>query len=191
MSRKDVSHRLRQIVSRSGESVILRPEVLLCANIPKPLHELAPREILGREWWDRTRREAYQSTKYRCIACGVMASMAKYHPWLEGHEIYQIDYKRGIAVYKETVPLCHACHSFIHDGRMLALVQAGKMTLKRYDDIMKHGNAILKKHNLVKFVYTGPIAPWEKWRLSLEGKLYSPKFASYEAWKRHFHPKRK
>jgi len=70
----------------------LRPEVLLCPNVPKPMHGLAPRVVLGSAWWDETRQRAYRSTNYHCIACGVSRERAKYHQWMEGHELYSINY---------------------------------------------------------------------------------------------------
>ena len=73
------------------------PKYLTHPNIPKPLHGMNPRSILGKEWWDIKRREAYATHNYCCWACGIPKSKAKYHNWLEGHETYQINYKIGEA----------------------------------------------------------------------------------------------
>ena len=40
-----------------------RPELLLQNSTVKPLHGVVPREILGKEWWDKTRRAAYAATR--------------------------------------------------------------------------------------------------------------------------------
>lgn len=160
-----------------------RPEVLLCANTVKPMHGVVPRVILGQRWWDETRKKAYASTDYHCIACGVNKSVCK---WLEGHELYKIDYAKGIQTYIETVPLCASCHGFIHDGRLRAILDSGFITPEKYEEVMKHGQAVLDKAGLKKVPYTGKMAEWSKWRLVLDGKEYPPIFKDYDEWERHY-----
>ncbi|MEE3718728.1 hypothetical protein V2H45_18455 [Tumidithrix elongata RA019] len=124
------------------------PIILLHPNIPKPLHGLNPRTLLGQEWWDRVRKEAYAKHDYRCHACGVHKSKAKYHRWLEAHEIYRYDFATGRAEMVEIVALCHSCHNFIHDGRMQEIVKAGDLnfTVKKYLDILERGNRLIELH---------------------------------------------
>ena len=160
-----------------------RPEVLLQNNTVKPLHRVVPRIILGREWWDQTRQAAYEATNFHCIACGVPKRLAKWHQWLEGHEVYRINYRKGRMTYIETVALCHSCHNFIHDGRLRALVDKAEITWEKYNSIMNHGMAVLEEAKLMKpRPYKGPIARWEDWRLALFGKEYPPVFANYKEW---------
>ena len=161
----------------------MRPEVLLHPNVPKPLHGVAPRVILGRAWWDATRQAAYESTDFHCVACGVHKTCAAFYPWLEGHELYEIDYRRGRMTYVETVPLCHACHSFIHCGRLKALFDKGEVTKVKFSAVMVHGQRVLREAGIkprqddeVK------MAAWSKWRLVLNGESYPPKFKSYKEW---------
>src|SRR6267142_5141081 len=116
----------------------LRPEILLSANTVQPLHGVVPRLIPGQEWWNRTRQEAYLSTDYHCVACGVSKWEAKEHKWLEGHEVYKTNYRRGRMIYVETVPLCHYCHNFIHNGRLETLCNRGKVSKTKYDAVMEH-----------------------------------------------------
>lgn len=165
----------------------LRPEILLCPNIPQPMHGVAPREILGRQWWDDTRKEAYKSTNYHCIACGVHKTLAKLRQWLEGHELYEINYRKGRMTYLETVPLCHCCHSYIHDGRLQMLLEAGKIHHSKFVTIIQHGDAVLYGAGLKKLTanervelernrqLSGKNPEWGDWRLVLNGKLYPPK----------------
>lgn len=177
----------RKNVKLHSEPLIIRPNLLLCPNTPKPLHGVVPREILGRDWWDKTRNEAYKSTGYHCAACGVYKGAAKFKKWLEGHEIYDMDYPAGRATYTETVALCHCCHNFIHDGRLKALADKGEILLSKYDTIIQHGTELLRLHGLIKVGYSGPIADWRDWRLVLNGVEYPPKFATYEDWLNHFY----
>lgn len=160
-----------------------RPEVLLHPNVPKPLHGLAPRVVLGQDWWDTVRRQAYRSTNYHCIACGVHRSMAVVSLHLEGHEVYSIDYLLGRATYVETVPLCHYCHSYIHSGRLRALVNTGKVALSKLRAVTAHGDNIIREAGLKHLEdYSGPTADWADWRLVVNGKEYEPLYKSYEEW---------
>jgi len=180
--------------------VELRPQLLQHPNIPKPLHGLAPRVIKGQDWWDETRQDAYASTNYHCLACGVHKEKAKYHNWLEAHEDYDINYRTGEVNIKQIIPLCHSCHNFIHSGRL-------SVTAERYKiiDILKHGFKILEDNNLdvsqatymiaeqvgvkhnSKVIYCGitedEMCVWSEWHLVLDGEKHYSKFKDFEDWK--------
>ena len=141
------------------------------------MHGLAPRVVLGEDWWDCTRRAAYSSTGQRCIACGVSRYRAAEHKWLEGHEIYEVDFSKQTMTYKETVPLCHYCHSFIHSGRLRNLVAAGKETVKKYNAVVNHGNGIVQRF----YEET-----WSNWRLVIDGKGSPPALPTYRAWEKKY-----
>lgn len=173
----------------------LRPEVLMCPNVPKPMHGVAPRVVLGTKWWNKTRQDAYKSTGYHCLACGVSKYAALFHQWLEGHELYKIDYAKGIMRYLETVPLCNACHNYIHDGRLTALKDKGIITHGRFAAVIQHGDRVLKAAGLRRptiaereaaitdLVLTGKLCEWSKWRLVIGRKRFKPKFKTPEQWR--------
>lgn len=179
----------------------LRPQVLLCPNTPRPMHGVVPRNLLGKAWWDRTRKLAYASTNFHCVACGVHKSQARFRQWLEGHEIYGIDYVKGRLYYLETVPLCHCCHAYIHDGRLQVLLERGKISHAKYAAILQHGDEVLMRAGLNPLdkgnagIVTS-IAPWHKWRLVIEGKhfdpplkrpkMFRPLFNSEAEWHQHW-----
>lgn len=164
----------------------MRPGLLLHPNIPKPLHGMSPRELMGDEWWDFTRQWVYANAGFRCQCCGVPKREALYHAWLEAHETYQYDYENGIATVNEIVALCHACHNYIHSGRLLILAQTGEIAFSKYEHIMQRGDAILKEAGLKKPQPPARIAEWDRWRIVIAGREYKTRWPSYEAWEAHY-----
>jgi len=183
----------------------LKPEILTHPHIPKPLHGLNPRTILGKDWWDITRQKAYKSTDYHCVACGVKKQEAKKFHWLEAHEYWNIDYTKGIAEVISIEPLCHYCHNFIHSGRLAMIINKDKSE-EEVKDILEHGFKIISDNNLQCFPFTLDLAEdlnantfnvksydnqissvdWSEWKIILEGKEYKSKFKNYEEWKKYY-----
>jgi len=164
-----------------------RPELLLCPHIPRPLHEVNPRTILGPKWWNEQRKAAYAKTDFHCAACGVWKAAARGKQWLEAHELYRIDYARGRMYLEEVVALCHYCHSFIHSGRLQAMMEKGEINQSQFVAVIQHGNRVLTEAGLKKpEPYTGKVAPWGKWRLVLNRKHYGPKYKTPEEWIENF-----
>tara|TARA_R110002020_G_scaffold376130_2_gene587266 strand:+ start:722 stop:1405 length:684 start_codon:yes stop_codon:yes gene_type:complete len=175
----------------------LRPEILLCPNTPAPMHGVVPRNILGTKWWNATRKAAYALTNFHCHACGTFKSDVKgSRKHLEGHELYDVDYKAGTITYIETIALCPYCHQYIHDGRLFALMKKRIITQKKYTSVIQHGDAILHSAGLERLtrvdrdkeiraaVLKGEVAEWSKWRLILRGNQYPPKYKTVEQWEK-------
>lgn len=185
---------IKKLPTRKPNPLPLRPDLLLHPNVPKPLHGLCPRTINGVNWWNRTRKAVYKLTEYHCLACGVHKLDAVNRQWLEAHEIYEIDYKKGTAKFKEIVPLCHYCHNFIHDGRLTDLLERGEIHQSKFAAIIKHGDRVLSRAGLKKptklerdtmilnMEIAGELAEWSKWRLIIGRKRYKPLYASMEEW---------
>ena len=163
-----------------------KPSLLLHNNIPTPMHGTAPRVVLGENWWNKTRRACYKKSHHHCQACGCHASDAKGRQWMECHEQYEINYTKGRMKYVGCVSLCHYCHSYLHDGRLIWLLQTGQIHQAKYCAILQHGDSVLAKAGLVreskkirdKKIHEQVIAPWGKWRLQIGRKLYPPLFAT-------------
>jgi len=162
------------------------PSILLHPNIPKPLHTVNPRSILGKEWWDKTRSKAYKEQSYHCHACGHLGDRQK-GDFLEAHEHYDVNYATGRIVLVKVVALCKKCHLHIHSGLCEILLEKGDITQREHDEIIQHGFNLLLKNGLP----TLPECPlvicaWDEWYLELNGKKYYSPFKNYEDWDRHW-----
>jgi hypothetical protein len=170
----------------------------------------APRIVMGQEWWDETRREAYIKNNMRCWACGGEGP-------LEAHEAYEIDYEKAEMHYIETTALCNDCHSFIHIGRTIGMLARGERKHSDVKRIVLSGYEILKRAGLkcphetglinnTRLRWPGSISwmrrvlkntesqnylerlylkshPWIEWRLVFNGERYPPQYSSYEEFK--------
>lgn len=164
----------------------LRPEILLHPNIPKPMHGVNPRSVKGTKWWDEQRQIAYAKTEYCCAACGVHKTEAKYHHWLEAHELYDIQYWCGRMQFVEIVALCHSCHNYIHSGRMRALVDKGEMSQEKFNEIIKHGENVLAGVLQKTAVSYEVECKWADWCMVFDGVEYPPIYKTYEEWNAHY-----
>lgn len=172
------------------------PSILVQPNIPIPLHGVNPRSVLGKGWWDRVRQSAYVMYSYRCWACDVHKSRALFHTWLEAHEVYDYRWEKHLLVFKEIVALCHACHNFIHSGRLRAMYENDEISLAKYQVILAHGKRVLGQAGLrpfnaypVSFVAeyeSAHFADWSLWRMDINGKLYPPKFRDRREWEKEY-----
>lgn len=155
------------------------PCILIHPNIPKPLHGLNPRTIMGQRRWLELTANKRNSTHF-CEACGASKITSG---TLECHEEYDINYEAGTSKLVRIVAICKKCHEFIHCGRLKALTKSRKISRRYYLMILKRGREILKKHKIRKIKYRGPVAPWGEWKLIFEGKEYQPIHKNMKEWK--------
>lgn len=178
-----------------NKPLFTRPDLLMQPQLVKPLHGLAPRTIMGQAWWNKTRQKCYAVNEYHCFACGIHKSNAKFHQWLEAHESYEIDFEKRQYRLIEIVALCHACHNFIHAGRLQAMYDKGAISEYKYREVHQWGNDILFFAGLDKSKawWTAPdIHPkffpelngtWEGWHLLFNGTKYYSRWKTYDEWK--------
>ena len=175
----------------------MRPELLRHPTIPRPMSGLAPRVVMGQDWWDQVRRGAYAENNQRCWACGGPGP-------LEAHEAYDINHVTMRMKYVETVALCSDCHAFIHIGRTIGLFARGRVSINDARRIVQHGFRILRVAglncpwetriiekeglpwntldriwiaNVLMHTDHKPIIPmsiWGDWRMEFNGELYPP-----------------
>lgn len=104
----------------SGED--LRPLIAM-PNIPKPLHGVAPRTVLGASTWNYMRKAAYFSADNTCEICGDKPENLRHR---HGHEVYDIDYENGVAKFVRVFCICALDHlACIHTGRAITLFKQG------------------------------------------------------------------
>lgn len=166
------------------------PELLLHDNIPMPLHGMAPRVVLGGAWWNKERQAAYASTDLHCLACGTHKDFAKGRKVIEGHEVYKVCYVKGTMTYLRCVPLCNFCHQFVHDQRLKALVEQGKMHMGRFVAVIQHGDQVLADAGLPPRALVanagaaGCKVQWKDWRLVIGTRKFAPLYESLEEYQR-------
>lgn len=96
----------------------LRPLVAM-PNIPRPLHGVNPRTLLGASTWNHMRKRCYAEADNTCEICGYKPDNLRQR---HGHEVYEIDYAHGTAKFVKVFCVCSLCHlGCIHTGRALTL----------------------------------------------------------------------
>ena len=125
--------------SETGIPLITMP------NIPKPLHALPPRNIMGKTAWDKARKLCYWKANYKCEICGEEPSKGNLH----AHELYSIDYLDGSSTFRRCIAICKQDHDFIHSGRLITLFKEGNMLYpKSYVlKVAEKGFALIRKYN--------------------------------------------
>lgn len=106
----------------------LRPLIAM-PNIPRPLHTVAPRTVLGATVWNKMRKECYELANDTCEICGERPEdLRKRH----AHEAYVIDYEKGTATFVGVFCLCALDHlGAIHTGRALTLWSKGSPLISK------------------------------------------------------------
>ena len=68
------------------------------------------RSILSKQEWDFLRSYAKENSKGKCAICG------KQTKFLDAHERWSYDEKKGVQKLEEVIAVCKDCHSAIHIG---------------------------------------------------------------------------
>lgn len=96
----------------------LRPLIAM-PNIPRPLHAVAPRTILGATTWNHMRKRCYAEADNTCEICGYKPEILRRR---HAHEVYEIDYEKGEAKFVRAFCVCSLDHlGCIHTGRAITL----------------------------------------------------------------------
>lgn len=90
-------------------------------NVPRPLHGLPPRKIMGQTKWDTMRKRCYYNAGYKCEVCGCEPEKGQLH----AHELYTVDWVNGTSTFNRCIAICKKDHDFIHSGRLITLYKQG------------------------------------------------------------------
>lgn len=124
-----------------------KPKYLTHPLIPKVFHGVAPRTLLGDDWWYKKKIEVYQSTNFHCLTCGV-SKLELEKGNLHAHEVWIVNYATGRCWIKEIIPVCADCHTFIHAGRLTAMYINYTISEDELDRILIKGMDLLLKGNI-------------------------------------------
>lgn len=90
-------------------------------NVPRPLHGLPPRKIMGQANWDRMRKRCYYDAGYKCEICKCEPPKGQLH----AHELYSYDWLEGTGKFERCIAICKQDHDFIHSGRLITMLKNG------------------------------------------------------------------
>ena len=96
-------------------------------NVPKPLHGLPPRVIMGKTTWDHVRKKCYYDAGYKCEICGEEPPKGQLH----AHELYSYDYLAGTGKFERCIAICKKDHDFIHSGRLITMLKNNNILYPR------------------------------------------------------------
>lgn len=114
----DVKKKIKwECPTESGAPLLTMP------NIPKELHGVAPRVVLGDRWWNLVRRYCYEKADDTCEICGAKPEQLRNR---HAHELYKINYRLGTSEFVRPICICYTCHCLgIHTGRAITLHKQG------------------------------------------------------------------
>lgn len=115
--------------SETGIPLITMP------NIPKPLHALPPRNVMGKTAWDRARKLCYFKADYKCEICGCEPPKGQLHCLERGSQVLTIDGWKNI----ETVSTNDRVAQFVPSTGRIEFVNPTSTTKHHEDNIVHIG----------------------------------------------------
>lgn len=115
--------------SETGIPLITMP------NIPKPLHALPPRNIMGKTAWDRARKLCYFKADYKCEICGCEPSKGQLHCLERGSQVLTIDGWKNI----ENVSTNDQVAQFVPNTEKIEFVNPTSTTKHHENNIVRVG----------------------------------------------------
>lgn len=116
-------------------------------NVPRPLHKLNPRNIMGASTWNHVRKRCYFDAGYKCEICGI--DFADIKPRYAAHELYSYDWIAGTGKFERCIAVCAVCHNAIHSGRLITMYKNDNpLYPKEYVlKVVEHCFSLVHKYN--------------------------------------------
>lgn len=169
--------------------MFVRPEILL-QELPKPLHTITPRFIMGGDKWSKAKRQAAASNNYCCWCCGVNINDTTPNR-LEGSPIIHTEFEWKIVYFRGVAAVCYKCNSFINLSSVRITEQKGLRESGFSQTIIHHGAAlvnVLQKIENINNAYA--INDFKNWRYNFDGVEYSSRFDSNDDYNAFFNLKK-
>ncbi len=114
-------------------------------NVPRPLHGLPPRKLMGDSTWNHVRKRCYFEAGYKCEICGCEPPKGQLH----AHELYTYDFIDGTGTFERCIAICKKDHDFIHSGRLITMYKNGNILYpKSYVlDVVEKGFKLISEYN--------------------------------------------
>ncbi len=117
--------------------------LLTMPNIPRPLHELNPRLLVGKDGWNSLRLSCFKKARYLCEVCGKKLTTKTAQP----HELYSYSYTSCTASFQRCVCLCHDCHRAIHSGHTISDYKRGAISKEKLLGIIEKSFKTISEYN--------------------------------------------
>lgn len=166
-TRKRIEEKKRQLHQENKEKKVSTPEydlktvlawaapkedgapIIAMPNIPKPIHGLAPRTVLGDSTWQHMRKRCYFEAGYKSQISGIDLDRSSAQLRPNAHELYSYNYYTGEALFERAVCISPLEHNFIHSGRMLTMYKKGNPLMPKSYLLaaVENGFRIIKEWN--------------------------------------------
>lgn len=155
--------------------MFVRPDILL-QELPKPLHTITPRFIMGGHKWNKAKRQAAANNNYCCWCCGVNINDTT-PSRLEGAPIIHIDYEFKIVYFRGVAAVCYNCNSFINLSGVKLSEEKGLRPVGFSQAIIQHGAALVNVLQKIENINTAyAINDFKNWRYNFDGVEYFSRF---------------
>ena len=120
----------------------IKPEILL-QELPKPLHTITPRFILGGKEWRKLKNIAAAQNNFCCWGCGVNINETQTFKRLEGAPVFVVEEKYKIVYHRDVAALCYKCNSFLNISKVKSMEAQGLYEKGFSEEIVLHGSALV------------------------------------------------